>query len=668
MNNTAPLIKNPWRHLIAIFCLLAAMTPVVAWAQNDLRYAYPIQPSISPKGVDFQTGRFSYRKTDIKIGPLSLVRSWADASNYRRTNIFGPSLVTGAQNRGWSHNFNQGVTRNSNGDFLSVYADNKRYKFTVGGLGDLYSQDKTSRGAVLRSTSTQYILTNQAGTVFTFVKQNYTALGATSTDAVITRTEYADGSRIDYGYSTGTQPYANFQVHSIISNRGYAIILDHDANGNIAAACGFNTAAQSISNASTCAGAALKVAYAYDTNTQSLISVTDPLGHVVQFIGYGGGPLCITKPDSQLCEIQNIYGTLPTDPFFPGTNVQPIAARPDMVRIQTTATGDVWSYNYDLGENPADVPIVTGRPRYTQSSMISPDDGETVLDYDRGVLVDLSSPEGVFNFKYPQQVLVGRIQPFSFIVFDYHAIEPALVTNAEGNRDYYLYDNRSNVLLHSVWPKGAPAPFTATTNAEMISSTDADLARCCMLPDLPATPAGAISFGQAFLPDYPLGSAFPIGCGAGPADAKRCDKPIARIDERGNQTDYSYDPAHGGILTETAPAVNGVRAQTRYSYAQRYAWVKDSSGGYVQAAAPVWLLTRKSFCKVGAASGAGCALAGDEVVTTYDYGPDAGPNNLLLRGRVEDAGGAALRSCYSYDIWGNKISETKPRAGLVSCS
>jgi YD repeat-containing protein len=31
-----------------------------------------------------------------------------------------------------------------------------------------------------------------------------------------------------------------------------------------------------------------------------------------------------------------------------------------------------------------------------------------------------------------------------------------------------------------------------------------------------------------------------------------------------------------------------------------------------------------------------------------------------------DAGGLSLRTCYSYDALGNKISETRPRAGLTS--
>jgi len=150
-----------------------------------------------------------------------------------------------------------------------------------------------------------------------------------------------------------------------------------------------------------------------------------------------------------------------------------------------------------------------------------------------------------------------------------------------------------------------------------------------------------------------------------------CTKPITQTDANGNETDFTYDATSGVMLTKTGPAVNGVRPQTRYTYAQRYAWVSNGAGGYAHSFAPIWVLTQESYCKTGApaSSGTGCASgASDEVVTTYDYGPDTGPNNLLLRGKVEDSTGLALRTCYNYDYSGHKISETSPRAGLASCS
>jgi hypothetical protein len=148
-----------------------------------------------------------------------------------------------------------------------------------------------------------------------------------------------------------------------------------------------------------------------------------------------------------------------------------------------------------------------------------------------------------------------------------------------------------------------------------------------------------------------------------------CNRANTTKDAKGNVTTYSYDPVHGGMLTKTAPAVNGISAQTRYEYVQRHAWLKNSSGGYSPSTGAIWLLARERHCRTTAASGSSCTGgAVDEVITDYDYGPDSGPQNLLVRGIAVTADGQTLRTCFTYDQMGRKISETKPRAGLASCS
>ena len=153
------------------------------------------------------------------------------------------------------------------------------------------------------------------------------------------------------------------------------------------------------------------------------------------------------------------------------------------------------------------------------------------------------------------------------------------------------------------------------------------------------------------------------------ANLVTCNRPNKTIDAKGNETIYTYDPVHGGVLTKTGPAVNGISPQTRYEYAQKYAWLKNASGGYSPTATPFWVLVRERFCRTTQGSASGCAGgAADEVVTNYDYGPNSGPNNLLLRGTAVTADGQTRRTCFGYDQMGRKISETTPRAGLASCS
>jgi YD repeat-containing protein len=51
--------------------------------------------------------------------------------------------------------------------------------------------------------------------------------------------------------------------------------------------------------------------------------------------------------------------------------------------------------------------------------------------------------------------------------------------------------------------------------------------------------------------------------------APNCAKPASITDANGATTDFTYDPAHGGILTETGPPdANEGRPQTRYSRQQ----------------------------------------------------------------------------------------------------
>jgi len=181
------------------------------------------------------------------------------------------------------------------------------------------------------------------------------------------------------------------------------------------------------------------------------------------------------------------------------------------------------------------------------------------------------------------------------------------------------------------------------------------------------------------LPTLESRAVFPAACTT--TDRRSCNRPTSVTDRNGNTTDYTYSPDHGGVLTETGPlaptrqsdgSIVSVRPQKRYEYAQRFAWISNGAGGYVQAAAPAWLLARERSCRATAASGASCeGGAADEVVTDYDYGPNSGPNNLLLRGIAVTAdGGSGLvtqRTCYGYDNQGNRISETQPNANLGSC-
>lgn len=151
-----------------------------------------------------------------------------------------------------------------------------------------------------------------------------------------------------------------------------------------------------------------------------------------------------------------------------------------------------------------------------------------------------------------------------------------------------------------------------------------------------------------------------------------CNKPLTVTDANGGVTTYTYDGAHGGVLTKIPPVgANGIRPAEKYYYTQRYALVLNASGSFVQASSPIWVLAEVRSCATSSmdvANGTCAAGTADLIKKTFDYGASSGVgSNLLLKGVVTEASGVSSRVCYSYDDWGNAVSETKPNANLSAC-
>lgn len=137
------------------------------------------------------------------------------------------------------------------------------------------------------------------------------------------------------------------------------------------------------------------------------------------------------------------------------------------------------------------------------------------------------------------------------------------------------------------------------------------------------------------------------------ANPVTCNKPNWKRDADSNQTDYTYDPVHGGVLSVTAPAAaNGVRPQTRYSYSQIPSYAKNSTGVLVQSGL-IWSLTGVSTCATGAAPT--CIGTSDEITTTISY---AGSLNGLATQVVKDSGALQATTAVTYDNIGNVLTTT----------
>lgn len=147
-----------------------------------------------------------------------------------------------------------------------------------------------------------------------------------------------------------------------------------------------------------------------------------------------------------------------------------------------------------------------------------------------------------------------------------------------------------------------------------------------------------------------------------------CNKPLTMVDPRGAQTDYSYNSA-GQVTAQTLPATPaGDRPRKVFIYDMRTAYIKDAGGNAVPAGPAISMLVRTIDCSTATS----CTGTADEIVTDYDYGPTSGLNNLNLRSLTVTARNAAgsaeaRRTCYTYNYFGEKVSETKPLGAPGGC-
>ncbi|MEG3088522.1 RHS repeat domain-containing protein [Sphingomonas sp. PB4P5] len=167
-------------------------------------------------------------------------------------------------------------------------------------------------------------------------------------------------------------------------------------------------------------------------------------------------------------------------------------------------------------------------------------------------------------------------------------------------------------------------------------------------------------------PDIVTKAGYPVGC----SNTKTCNQPSWTQDAKGAQTDYTYDPTHGGILSVKRPAamVNGVsvRPETRYGYTPLQAYFKGASGTIVASGATMYRQTSVSACRTTAS----CINGADEVRSVVSYGPQAaGAANNGIPVSVTRGSGLAFqandvaslaKTSFGYDDIGNVTTVDGP--------
>lgn len=593
---------------LAIYFIASVMSGRV-YAQDIIP---PKMYSTTPGGINVSDGAFVHSVSDLVIGPLNLER-------YHLTGIKKPNDPLIGKNM--SHSFDIYVAANRRQPTGAPWYLPYRYRPVVhigSSASGVYAQPTSN----LASITDANLDAQRSGVLSWSGAASWTGGHYVYTDrngAIYTFSETVPAAGVPIASQRVSQivfpagriqtfTYNSSQQLKLVSDSsGYAIVFDYNGAGDVSAACGFNLSQTYVTASSTCTGAALKVSYGYDSNG-NLSSVTGVDGQTTSYsTGAVPGVTCVQPPGYSTCKVSMTYGDYPASP----------------VVTQTMADGSSWTVR-------ASNPEIINDPE----SASEPTDGGNW-----GTVTDPA----------------GKVTSFTFT-----KSTPYTVTDSNGRTTSYRFVggiesdymgtpySEGTMLVEATMPEGNKyqaeynGPFRSVTKETMVAKSGSGLA--------------------SLVKEYGYGSCV-VGGG-------NCIKPIWVKDPKGNQTDYTY-ASWGGTLSEMqpAPSAGAARPLKLFAYVQKYAYVKNSSGSLVAAAAPIWLPSTETLCQTYAGSStATCDPAAPITVTTYEYGADGTANNLLPRGIVVSSGGTSLRTCYGYDNWGNKIFETKPRAGLASCS
>jgi hypothetical protein len=620
----------------------------------------------TPGGVDMRTGRYAYSQTDLSIGEdsptgaLALTRTMA-------------TLVPGSPNPfgNFAHNFNITVSEKRvnivEGDYKQGSGLDYRIMVTSDGLSDTFdsrtsqtSFNQVGRAGYARltyvgardSAGVVYTYTASGGTRYVFRPLGNRDCSSVWRCAYVSEITYADGTRYTLQYENPTPGVANTtRLRRVTSSRGYAMVLEYGAGADwnlVYKACVINLAYATAPANNVCPASALgTVTCTYTTNAfgqRWIASAVDANGATWGFGYPSASTMTYTRPGEAAPWLTNTGG-------YAAITSDGVAAF--RVSRQDFADGSFYSYAYEDG------PPIEGEPvQILGGSYTNALNETTIVELGLFRLPESMTPPG--------PVECCNIQ-WQFTPGPIRVVDPLGRTTLTDYCDPNAMANLPAYIRHRCIVLANPVSTTSPEGIKTDMTWDRrNLILARQKPRSGVTPV---------LPDIVQSATYVCGL-----DLVNCNHPASYTDARGNVSNYTYNSVHGGILTASAPAVTSttptgattanVRPQTRYEYVQRTAWISNGAGGYVQAGGPIWVLSATSACRTSAATGntaAPCAVAGDEVRTTFDYGPDSGPNTLLLRGQVVTADGVSLRTCYGYDQRGRRISTTQPNANLASC-
>jgi RHS repeat-associated protein len=318
----------------------------------------------------------------------------------------------------------------------------------------------------------------------------------------------------------------------------------------------------------------------------------------------------------------NTGTSVPAPAAGPSLTISPITGETPGVRDYTDAMGRTTRYTFSGGVSAIRFPSspsndVTVAYSSGKVSSVTAAGVTTTYSYsDAGnirttTVTRGSNPSGNYKFDLTKLVMTwhqneaGHVTQYTYDPSN----RPFRVTMPEGNFVEYGYDARGNVTNINEGPKP--------------------------------------SIGGGYI--YRFIAGYDAPCTV----AVKCNRPNWTKDAKGNQTDYTYDPTHGGVLTVTAPepTTGAVRPQTRTTYVQ-----VNSSG--VEGSVGVFKPKTISACQTSAS----CAGTTDEAKTTFGYGNN---QNVASVTAALGTGSVSATTAFTYDAAGNVTSVDGPQSGTA---
>jgi hypothetical protein len=610
---------------------------------------------MAPGGVDMRTGRYVYSQTDLSIGDQ------IGGITFQRTmtsNLDDHDHPFGNLSHNWEimiseWRVNMDSPPDPGQDYqINIHFGGRTQTYQSRYQWSQYSQVSSGTYAPLtyqgtrESASVVYTYTAEDGTSMEFRPIGNGDCSAGRRCAYISKMTRVDGATFSFSYAPTGSSNGAVRLAKVTSSHGYALLLE-GSGSYINKACVVNVALAPAPGA--CPAGVPTATYFYTGTTPTRIERVVGVNGGEERFTYAAAPdnafaMSFIKPGQSAPWLTNMVQMLVDELFEPQ----------EIVTSQTFADGQAYTYRYNRSPPLVNRPSTIAGGTYTNARgeatevryawPISPSTYQPGDPCPR-LPCPTTSKEDVFT-TYVYQQTPGPVtikdpllrtttfqycDPSAYVGTSKCIVLPAAryVNDPENIRTDLEYDGNGNVTKATRNPKPGALNADGTTPMPIVTT----------------------ALYQTALSKY-------------------MNKPLFVTDGRGNKTTWTYYAAHGGVHTETGAAVDGVTPQKRYYYTERFAWVSNGAGGYVRSTVATHLLTSMSLCRTGnpSPSGVGCAAANDEVVTTYEYGPDGpGPNNLLLRGTAVTADGTTLRTCYGYDDFGRKISETAPEAGLAVC-